>query len=129
MKQVGYMRGNDGGLWTRHEAGTLVRGLEDSTAKLEADELAEQLRWPREESNLRHPASWMASHQGAGPDLSQGPAQCGVHMVGSQQRVARQGVGGRGRTRARSDGTWPQICAYKRSGRMPCAPQIIRREE
>ena len=25
--------------------------------------------WPREELSLRHPASWVASHQGAGPDL------------------------------------------------------------
>ena len=27
--------------------------------------------WPREELSLRHPASWVASHQGAGPDLCQ----------------------------------------------------------
>jgi len=48
-----------------------VRGLDASSAPVEAADDAEQLGRPREVMNLHHPASWVASHQGAGPDLSE----------------------------------------------------------
>ena len=54
-----------------HEAEKWVRGLEASSAPFDAVEDAEQLGGHREVTDLHHPASWVASHQRAGPDLSQ----------------------------------------------------------
>ena len=48
-----------------------VRGLEASSAPFEAVEDAELLGGHREVMNLHHPASWVASHPRAGPDISE----------------------------------------------------------
>ena len=53
-----------------HEAEKWVRGLEASSAPFDAVQDAEQLGGHREVTNLHHPASWVASHPGAGPDMS-----------------------------------------------------------
>ena len=54
-----------------HEAGKWVRGLEASSAPVEAVEDAGLLGGHREVMNLHHPASWVASHPRAGPDISE----------------------------------------------------------
>ena len=54
-----------------HEAEKWVRGLEASSAPFEAVEDAELLGGHREVMNLHHPASWVASHPRAGPDISE----------------------------------------------------------
>ena len=48
-----------------------VRGLDASSAPFEAVEDAELLGGHREVMNLHHPASWVASHPRAGPDISE----------------------------------------------------------
>ena len=54
-----------------HEAEKWVRGLEVSSAPFDAVKAPEQLGGHREVTNLHHPASWVASHSRAGPDLSE----------------------------------------------------------
>ena len=54
-----------------HEAEKWVRGLEASSAPVEAVEDAGLLGGHREVMNLHHPASWVASHPRAGPDISE----------------------------------------------------------
>jgi len=64
-----------------------VRGLEASSAPLHAVEDAEQLGWPREVTDLHHPASWVASHQGARPDLSQDQGQSDLAVCSVQSEI------------------------------------------
>ena len=54
-----------------HKGELWVRGLEASSAHFEAVEDAELLGGHREVMNLHHPASWVASHPRAGPDISE----------------------------------------------------------
>ena len=54
-----------------HTGEKWVRGLEASSAPVEAVEDADQLGGHREVMNLHHPASWVASHPRAGPDISE----------------------------------------------------------
>jgi hypothetical protein len=54
-----------------HKGEKWVRGLEASSAPFEAVEDAELLGGHREVMNLHHPASWVASHPRAGPDISE----------------------------------------------------------
>ena len=52
-----------------HKGELWVRGLEASSAPFEGVEDAELLGDHREVMNLHHPASWVASHPRAGPDI------------------------------------------------------------
>ena len=64
-----------------------VRGLDASSAPVEAAEDAEQLGWPREVTDLHHPASWVASHQRAGPDMRSGSVQSNLDVCSVQSEI------------------------------------------
>jgi hypothetical protein len=64
-----------------------VRGLDASSAPVEAAEDAEQLGWPREVTDLHHPASWVASHQGARPVMRSGSVQSDLDVCSVQSEI------------------------------------------